>query len=164
LRVRFVDNAAAVQHQLSLMLELARGIDADIMSEDGDSMWAAVADVDRLGRNAVRLSVPIQATASVVEEASTILPDCAVSADIGTGVVRLAFDAADDVAMDVIRHLRAEIAKVGGGLVIERAALAVRRKIDAWGEIGATAGLMRAVKERFDSRAILNPGRFVCGI
>ena len=164
LRVRFADNAAAVQHQVSLVLKLAKGTDATVMSADGDSMWAAVADVDRLGRNSLRLSVPISATAPVVAEASTILPDCAVSADLGTGVVRLAFDAADDVAVDLIRELRKEIAKVGGGLVIERAGLSVRRRIDAWGEIGATAGLMKAVKERFDAKAILNPGRFVCGI
>lgn len=93
-----------------------------------------------------------------------MLPDCAVSADLGTGVIRLAFDAEDDAAIDATRQLRIKIAKVGGSLVIERAALAVRRHMDAWGEIGATAGLMRAVKERFDSHSILNPGRFACGI
>ncbi|HEV8483956.1 MAG TPA: FAD-binding oxidoreductase [Blastocatellia bacterium] len=164
LRVRFADNAAAVKHQMSLMLKLTQGSEAAILSADGDSMWAAVADVDRLGRNALRLSVPISVTAAVVQEASTILPECAVSADLGTGVVRLAFDAEDVVAMDVIRQLRSRIADVGGSLVIERAGLALRRQIDAWGEIGATAELMRAVKERFDPRAILNPGRFVCGI
>jgi len=164
LRVRFADNAAAVQHQVKLMLELSKGTDAAVISEDGDSMWAAVADVDRLGRNSVRLSVPIPAASFIIEEASTILPDCSVSADLGIGVVRLAFDAEDDVTADVIRQLRSEVTRLGGGLVIEKAGLAVRRQIDAWGEIGATAGLMRAVKERFDSKSTLNPGRFVSGI
>ena len=162
LRVRFADNGAAVQHQVDLVLKLSKG--TDVITEDGDSMWAAVADVDRLGRNSLRLSVPIPATAFIIEEASTILPDCSVSADLGIGVVRLAFDSEDGVAADVIRQLRSEVTRLGGGLVIERAGLAVRRQIDAWGEIGATAGLMRAVKERFDFKSILNPGRFVSGI
>jgi len=68
------------------------------------------------------------------------------------------------VTADVIRQLRSEVTRLGGGLVIETAGLAVRRQIDAWGEIGATAGLMRAVKERFDFKSTLNPGRFVSGI
>ena len=164
LRVRFADNDAAVRHQMSLIGKLAHGCEARVPVAEEESMWSAVANLDRLGQNALRLSVPISATPSVVEEASTILAECAVSADLGTGVIRLAFDAEDDVVMNVTRELRLRIAKVGGNLVIERASLAVRRAIDAWGETSATAGLMRAVKERFDSQSILNPGRFACGI
>ena len=164
LRVRFADNATAVQHQMGLIVKLASESEFGVPGTDENSMWAAVANVDRLGRYALRLSVPISASASVVEEASTIVPECAVSADLGTGTIRLAFDAEDGVALDLTRQLRLRLAKHGGSLMIERATLAVRRQMDAWGEMGATAGLMRAVKERFDSQSILNPGRFACGI
>jgi FAD/FMN-containing dehydrogenase len=33
-----------------------------------------------------------------------------------------------------------------------------------WGEVGETAPLMRALKEKFDPQSLLNPGRFVAGI
>ena len=164
LRVRFADNNAAVRHQMSLILKLAEGSAAAVPLGEETSMWAAVANMDRLGQNALRLSVPISVTAAMVEEASTILPECAVSADLGTGTVRLAFDAEDDVVRNVTRELRLRVSKVKGSLMIEKASLAVRRAIDAWGEIGATAVLMRAVKERFDSQSVLNPGRFAGGI
>ena len=163
LRIRFADNNAAVRHQMSLILKLAEGAAAVPLGEE-TSMWAAVANMDRLGQDALRLSVPISVTAAMVEEASTILPECAVSADLGTGIIRLAFDAEDAVVTNVTRELRLRISKVNGSLMIERASLAVRRAIDAWGEIGATAGLMRSVKERYDSQSILNPGRFAGGI
>ena len=35
---------------------------------------------------------------------------------------------------------------------------------DAWGDVGSAVALMKRIKERFDPRGILNPGRFVGGI
>jgi glycolate oxidase FAD binding subunit len=36
--------------------------------------------------------------------------------------------------------------------------------LDAWGEPGDALPLMRAVKQQFDPKGTLNPGRFVGGI
>jgi len=36
--------------------------------------------------------------------------------------------------------------------------------LDAWGAAGDALPLMRAVKQQFDPKATLNPGRFVGGI
>jgi FAD/FMN-containing dehydrogenase len=43
-------------------------------------------------------------------------------------------------------------------LIIERAPASLRRGVDAWGEIGETAELMKAIKSSFDPKSILNPG------
>lgn len=65
------------------------------------------------------------------------------------------------------------IARVGAGVdvrsVLPRATLlagasALRAGIDAWGEPPSTIATMRALKERFDPRGALAPGRFVGGI
>ena len=48
----------------------------------------------------------------------------------------------------------------GGSLVIMRDA----GELDAWGTAGDTLPLMRALKQQFDPRGVLNPGRFVGGI
>jgi len=48
----------------------------------------------------------------------------------------------------------------GGSLVILRDA----GELDAWGTAGDTLPLMRALKQQFDPRGTLNPGRFLGGI
>jgi glycolate oxidase FAD binding subunit len=57
-------------------------------------------------------------------------------------------------------ELRSSIERSGGSLVIMRDA----GELDAWGTAGDTLPLMRALKQQFDPRGILNPGRFVGGI
>jgi len=59
-----------------------------------------------------------------------------------------------------MRELRAAIERNGGSLVIMRDA----GGLDAWGTAGDTLPLMRALKQQFDPRGVLNPGRFVGGI
>jgi len=41
----------------------------------------------------------------------------------------------------------------------------VRAAFDPWGPVEPAAlGLMRAIKQEFDARGVLNPGRFVGGL
>lgn len=40
----------------------------------------------------------------------------------------------------------------------------LKRRVDAWGPGGDYLGLARRVKEKFDPRGILGPGRFIGGI
>jgi glycolate oxidase FAD binding subunit len=49
-------------------------------------------------------------------------------------------------------------------MLILRAPDEIKSQIDVWGEVGPGRGLMRALKEKFDPEALLNPGRFVAGI
>lgn len=61
---------------------------------------------------------------------------------------------------DRVGKLRTAIERGGGSLVILRDA----GELDAWGTAGDTIPLMHALKQQFDPRGILNPGRFVGGI
>jgi len=65
----------------------------------------------------------------------------------------------------VVERLRAEVAAVGGSVVIQKAPAAVRAAVDPWGpiEVGPLA-LMRRLKSEFDPTGVLNPGRFVAGL
>jgi glycolate oxidase FAD binding subunit len=58
-----------------------------------------------------------------------------------------------------LQGLRTAIEQDGGSLVILG-----RTNLDAWGSPGDSLPLMRAVKEQFDPKGTLNPGRFVGGI
>ncbi|MDO8612488.1 MAG: FAD-binding oxidoreductase [Dehalococcoidia bacterium] len=57
--------------------------------------------------------------------------------------------------------LRELTSAAGGTLVLERCPLDLKRRVDVFGEPPASFGLMRRVKEQFDPRGVLSPGRFV---
>ena len=59
-------------------------------------------------------------------------------------------------------ELRAELERSGGSLVILRQPPG--QALEAWGTPGDTLPLMRALKQQFDPKGTLNPGRFVEGI
>jgi glycolate oxidase FAD binding subunit len=65
----------------------------------------------------------------------------------------------------VVERLRAFVAPVQGSVVIQKAPAAVRAAVDPWGPIEpGPLALMRGLKDEFDPKRILNPGRFVGGL
>jgi glycolate oxidase FAD binding subunit len=109
----------------------------------------------------VRLSVPLSKAIAVYER---VLNDSVVTADLGTGTIRVAFDGVDEDAVAKIQRLRADATAHGGALLVERAPADVRRRVDAWGDAGTAASLMKSIKAKFDPQNLLSPGRFVAGI
>jgi len=61
-----------------------------------------------------------------------------------------------------LTQMREKIESMGGSLLLMRP----YKSLDAWGNTagGDALPLMRAIKQRFDPRGILNPGVFVGGI
>jgi glycolate oxidase FAD binding subunit len=65
----------------------------------------------------------------------------------------------------VTNRLRAEVAEIGGSVVVARGSPALRAAIDPWGPVEAGAfALMQALKDDLDPKRVLNPGRFVGGL
>jgi len=62
-----------------------------------------------------------------------------------------------------LENLRAQIESAGGSLTVLRQRPG-GPPIEAWGNPGDVLPLMRAIKQRFDPKGTLNPGRFVGGI
>lgn len=165
LLLRFIEGEAAVKHQLE-WIERAVGNDHQsvIMNEaESELLWTAVADIDRRAANAVRISVLVS-KASAAFERLLATCECVSVADLGVGIIRMAFDADHESAIETMKRLRADATAMGGTLFIERAPEGVKQQIDAWGEVGATTSLMRSIKAKFDPQSLLNPGRFVAGI
>ena len=165
LLIRFIDSEATVAHQVNWTSHV---IDDSykltrLSQDQADAIWAEVADFDQQDVR-VRLSVPLSAVTAEFEKTVLTHSDCVAAVDIGAGILRIAFDADEESVVDSIRRLRASAAAVNGSLVIEKAPAEARVAADAWGEVGSTAELMRALKARFDPQSLLNPGRFVLGL
>ena len=67
-------------------------------------------------------------------------------------------------AVNCINELRTTAILNQGNLVLERAPVRVKEKVDVWGKILRETSLMKALKHKFDPKGILNPGRYVAGI
>ncbi len=164
--IRFIESEAAVRyqsHQVAQMLDEERCV-TSLSESEAEAVWSQLGDIDLRAANAVRLSVPMSATADVFDKVLSFLPECIATADLGAGTIRLAFEADAETAIKLIKRLRGDAVQAGGTLFIERAQTTVRREADAWGEVGPAERLMKAVKAHFDPQSLLNPGRFVSGI
>lgn len=79
----------------------------------------------------------------------------------GIGYILLQGEAAANFA--VFKSLRSGLERSGHSLIIEHLPAGMP-PLDAWGTPGDALPLMRAVKNQFDPKNTLNPGRFVGGI
>lgn len=163
LLARFIDCEEAVEYQLARLAALLPRRE-QLDGAEADAAWSDVADLDRLAPHAVRISAPPSQLESLVTEASRLARGCAMAASLGAGHLRIAFDADEAAAVDLIESLRRASENAKGSLTLERAPLGVRSRIDAWGDVGPALGIMRAIKSAFDPDGLLSPGRFVSGI
>jgi glycolate oxidase FAD binding subunit len=53
------------------------------------------------------------------------------------------------------------VAKSEGHFVVESAPLGVKEKINVWGYLPGGVNIMRTLKEKFDPKGIMNPGRLL---
>jgi glycolate oxidase FAD binding subunit len=86
----------------------------------------------------------------------------AVTQGTGLGWLRLETSNAD-TARKMLEDLRSAFEDLGGSLVVLRRGRGLSG-IDTWGKCGDSLPVMLSVKQQFDPRKTLNPGRFVGGI
>ena len=86
----------------------------------------------------------------------------AVAQGTGLGWIRLG-PANADAIQQLLQRLRSQLEPAGGSLVVQYRSPEIP-EIEAWGNPGDALPLMLSVKQQFDARNTLNPGRFVGGI
>jgi len=80
-----------------------------------------------------------------------------------TGLGALRLDGEMSSLKAVVERVRNELESGGGSLVVLNRPSGLEA-LDAWGSAGHAIALMRSLKQQFDPKATLNPGRFVGGI
>ena len=145
--------------------------------EDARVLWRGLADFgwDEKTRPALgaRASVKPSRVLDVVESiqavADTEEMQAAVVSHPGHGTVLASWSAEgsptpDEATWRTVEKATEAARQAGGSMVIERCAPEVKSRLDVWGDIGDSISIMRRLKEQYDPKGILNPGRFAGGI
>ena len=70
----------------------------------------------------------------------------------------------EDAGAHFVEELREIWVRRGGSVTLQRAPLGLKNRVGTWDNGGDYLGLIRRIKEKFDPRGGMNPGRFVGGI
>jgi glycolate oxidase FAD binding subunit len=88
-----------------------------------------------------------------------------ITGHAGTGVTYVGLSGGDEEARaGVVEELREIWLRRGGSVVVREAPPTFKERVEVWGPVGSRLKVTRRVKEKFDPRGVLNPGRFVGGI
>jgi len=96
--------------------------------------------------------------------------DCAILSHSGNGILYAHilpgknFRLKSGSLAALIEKLTVEAVRNGGNLIVESAPLAIKKKVDVWGQARDDYRVIRRLKEEIDPAGILNPGRFVGGV
>jgi FAD/FMN-containing dehydrogenase len=94
---------------------------------------------------------------------------CVYSAHAGNGIINFYLRGRNEggdgeYSVGVVREARDAVLAMGGTLTLERAPVELKEKVGVWGPARSDFQLMLALKESFDPKHVLSPGRLVGGI
>ncbi|HEX6980278.1 MAG TPA: glycolate oxidase subunit GlcE [Alphaproteobacteria bacterium] len=143
----------------------ARGALEELHTMNSARLWREVRDVAALlpdpGKVLWRLSVPPSDGPKVAAAIAAAL-DAEFFYDWGGGLVWLATAPAEDSGAGLIRNA---VAATGGHATLFRASDSLRAAVPVFQpQQGALADITRRVKDAFDPKRILNPGRMYAGV
>lgn len=168
----FSPSVAERKHVLEALMQ-PFGELATLEAPASRALWAAVRDVapfaaDRSNRSARQDEQPlwrISTAPSRGAELAAIIASAApaqVFYDWAGGLIWVALGACDDAGAALVQRA---VAATGGHATLVRAPASVRAAIDVFApQDAAVAALTKRVKESFDPRGVLNPGRMWAGV
>jgi len=89
-----------------------------------------------------------------------------IKAHAGSGIIRAYYDfdlspAAIQSMADHIQALRTHLRGARGTVILESAPAGLKKAVDVWGYEFKDKTLMQKIRDQFDPRKILNPGRYI---
>ncbi len=159
--------APSVVHRTGALAALMKsyGSVAVLDEKNSRALWQSIRHVKPFAAEATRarplwrISVP---PSRGHEIAAAITPAAQMFYDWGGGLIWVAMPFADEPDATAIRKA---VAAVGGHATLIRAPAAVRAAVDVFAsEDPASSALAKRVKESFDPKGVLNPGRMWAGV
>jgi len=179
LLARFLETAPAVVYQMERAKALARSLSLELVElkdEASRSIWEKLGRLHRLLPTDLRLRLSVlpahtvEALCAGERALDETLARLHILAQPGTGIVHIGGELTSaeertlSSVVQAIHHLRRTWAAHRGRVIVEHAPPEIKRRVDVWGDVGASLPLMRALKHAFDPKRILSPGRFVAGL
>jgi glycolate oxidase FAD binding subunit len=159
--------APSVAHRKETLAALMRPFGSVVLLEETDSrvLWKSIRDVKPFAADAARKR-PLWRISTAPSHAhrlvDLITPAAQMFYDWGGGLVWVAMPFEDEPDAGSIR---AAVAELGGHATLLRAPAAVRAAVEVFQPEGsAIAALNKRVKDSFDPRGVLNPGRMWPGL
>ena len=143
--------------------DLARDADADLGDEENaakaweSSMGLGTAEEAYLLCKASALPTHLPA---LIESLETVAGPPHILALPTVGVVYASWPRLED-AEAAVGRLRTAVTAVDGALVLERCPMEIKPRLDVFGDPPPSFDLMRRVKEQFDPKGVLSPGRYL---
>jgi glycolate oxidase FAD binding subunit len=131
------------------------------LADADDSAWQELSTLTQEAELLVKAAVPPSAVSPVLESVTKLY--AAVASYPTAGIVYGAWESAPPEAEALI-DLRQLSARERGAMVVEKAPRELKLAVDVWGQSRPDIEIMRRLKDQFDPKHILNPGRFVAGI
>ncbi|WP_229266523.1 FAD-binding protein [Leptospira sp. severe_002] len=160
--------APSVKHRKEALIALLRsyGSVTSIGVERSKLLWSSIRDVRPFAANGPSGQRPVWRVSTVpskgAELATLIPPSAQMFYDWAGGLIWIAPLPGLDVATD---EVRAAVRSVGGHATLIRADASVRAASDVFEpQDGALAAVTKRVKESFDPKGVLNPGRMWAGV
>jgi glycolate oxidase FAD binding subunit len=159
--------APSVKHRRETLAALMKPFGPVVLLEEKDSraLWKSVREVRPFASEASRQR-PLwrisTAPARGHEVAAAITPAAQMFYDWGGGLIWVAMPYGDEPDA---AHIREAVAAVGGHATLVRASASVRASADVFQpQEAGLAALGKRVKDAFDPKGVLNPGRMVAGV
>jgi glycolate oxidase FAD binding subunit len=161
------------RRDLETLAKSAGSVVTPVEIERAERFWACVTDLPSCvhgispGAVILKATLPDSACEELIsraeQEAESENVELAVFAQLGVGIVRfwILSELASPVMTALIRRLRAATEGLGGALIVERCPPDIKARLDVWGIPGSDFALMRKMKETWDPRGTLSPGRFL---
>jgi glycolate oxidase FAD binding subunit len=161
--VRVAGGSAATGRTADDLHELASLAHGTLEEVDG-AAWSAWRAHFAPATLALRVSVMPSRAGDVAESLDRALAGAAphISATVSAGLIRLNMTPRDEQSCgQLVDRVRQIAEQRGGSLVVDGAPLAYKRTVDVFGAPRSDIEIMRRLKQEFDPKGILAPGRFV---
>jgi glycolate oxidase FAD binding subunit len=135
-----------------------------LSQEEADRLGPLTSDqvVLKIGAPPVDLAAVLESVLGAAERKSLAHPR--ITGHAGTGVTLVGFsEETEDGAAGFVEEMREIWVRRGGYVTLQRAPSTLKQRVSTWDNGGDYLGLVRRVKEKFDPRGGMNPGRFLGG-
>jgi FAD/FMN-containing dehydrogenase len=172
LMIRFVGSPRSVVAETARALKLLRdeGTRCETLAEDPEA-WSKLSAAPLHSAGELKWRVALRPTDLVaflidiaeIEGDEASHPGLRWHTGLGDGRLRAIGQAPvyHREAVRSLERLRQRVETLGGSLVLESAPSEIKDELDAWGDFGSRAELMKRVKAQLDPQNLLSPGRFV---